>query len=99
VRERRLGDLAIQLATLSSELRPDEAPEASREGTYLQRLAFRQGERTIVLRTADVIWVEAEDYYVRIHASRGRQLVRTPLAALEASLLPRSSVRRSGRIR
>jgi two-component system, LytTR family, response regulator len=85
VRERRLGALANQLATLSSELRPDE-PEHRSEASYLQRLSFKHGERTIVLRATEMIWIEAEDYYVRIHSSRGRHLVRTPLAVLEARL-------------
>ena len=89
VRERRLGALANQLATLSAELRPDgEPPEARSEGAYLQRLSFKTGERTIVLRTTEVLWIEAEDYYVRIHSSRGRHLVRVPLAELEARLDP-----------
>ena len=89
VRERRLGDLATQLASLSSELKAeDEPPENKTDGMYLQRLSFKHGERTIVLRTAEVVWIEAEDYYVRVHSSRGRHLLRTPLAVLEARLDP-----------
>ena len=38
-------------------------------------------------------WIEAEDYYVRIHSDRGRHLVRTPLATLEARLNPRDFLR------
>ena len=94
VRERRLGRLANQLATLSSELRPDDEPsDPSREDAYLQRLSFKHGERTIVVRATDIMWIEAEDYYVRIHSSRGRHLVRTPLAVLEARLDPREFLR------
>jgi two-component system LytT family response regulator len=94
VRERRLGALANQLATLSSELRPDDDPsEARSQAAYLQRLSFKHGERTIVLRISEVIWIEAEDYYVRIHSSRGRHLVRTPLAVLEARLDPEQFLR------
>lgn len=89
VRERRLGALATQLATLSSELKPGEASAETSEPTaFLQRLSFKHGEKTIVLRAAEVMWIEAEDYYVRIHSARGRHLVRTPLAVLEARLDP-----------
>jgi two-component system, LytTR family, response regulator len=89
VRERRLGDLANKLATLSSELRPDDQPpERKSDGTYLQRLSFRQGDRTIVVKAAELIWIEAEDYYVRIHSCRGRHLVRTALTTLDAQLDP-----------
>jgi two-component system, LytTR family, response regulator len=94
VRERRMGALASQLATLSLEFRAteEELSKHADEG-YLKRLAFKQDDRTIVLKTADVVWIEAEDYYVRIHARRGRHLVRTSLALLETRLDPRNFVR------
>ena len=94
VRERRLGQLANQLATLSSELRPDaDQPSSKGEEGFLQRLSFKHDERTIVLKMAEVIWIEAEDYYVRIHSKRGRHLVRTALATLEERLDPRDFLR------
>jgi two-component system LytT family response regulator len=85
VRERRLGALANQLATLSLEFRQPPA--------HLTRLAFKQDDRTIVLKTTDVVWIEAEDYYVRIHAKSGRHLVRASLASLETRLDPRTFLR------
>ena len=94
VRERRLGELANKLATLSSELRPDDHPQEQKsDGDYLQRLSFRDGDRTVVIKTAELMWIEAEDYYVRIHSSRGRHLVRTPLTTLEGRLDPRQFLR------
>jgi two-component system LytT family response regulator len=95
VRERRLGALAHQLATVSSELlRPEDEQEApQKESAYAERLSFKHNERTIVIKTAEVSWIEAEDYYVRIHSDRGRHLVRTPLATLEARLNPREFLR------
>jgi two-component system, LytTR family, response regulator len=94
VRERRMGELASRLATLSLECRAadDELSKSPEEG-YLKRLAFKHEDRTIVLKTSDVVWIEAEDYYVRIHARRGRHLVRTSLASLEARLDPRNFLR------
>ena len=93
VRERRLGELANQLATLSSELRPDEDVLAKGEGTYLKRLAFKDADRTVVLKTSEVIWIEAEDYYVRVHSKRGRHLVRASLNSLEERLDPADFLR------
>jgi two-component system, LytTR family, response regulator len=95
VRERRLGALANQLATLSSELRPDDSENdvTKSESAYADRVSFKHADRTIVVQTSDVNWIEAEDYYVRIHATRGRHLVRTPLATLEARLNPRDFLR------
>jgi two-component system LytT family response regulator len=94
VRERRLGELASQLATLSSELRPAEGELAkSPESGYLKRLAFKHNERSIVLKTSDIVWIEAEDYYVRVHAKQGRHMVRASLASLEERLDPQSFLR------
>lgn len=95
VRERYLGGLASQIATVSAELnsidgpvpRPDGAPQ------FLEQLSFREGDRTVVLQVADVVWIQAEDYYVLIHSKRGRHMVRATLTSLEHRLDPRSFLR------
>lgn len=88
VRERRLGVLANQVASLSAEL--TGVKDAPRESTptYAPRLAFKTGDRAIVLKAEEIIWLEAEDYYVLVHSTRGRHLVRMPLASLEEKLDP-----------
>jgi two-component system, LytTR family, response regulator len=48
---------------------------------------------TIVVDLADIEWIEAEDYYVRIHTGTTRHLLRDSLAALERRLDPRQFVR------
>jgi two-component system LytT family response regulator len=94
VRQRRLGELANQVALLSSELRPGAGElSPAGESTYLKRLAFKEHDRTVVLKTDDVVWIESEDYYVRIHSRRGRHLVRVSLASLEERLDPREFLR------
>lgn len=89
VRERRLGELASQVASLSAEM-AGAKDGAERESTshYPARLAFKSGERAIVLRPEEIVWVEAEDYYVLVHSTRGRHLVRMPLASIEERLDP-----------
>lgn len=94
VRQRRLGQLADQLATLSSELRgSDDPPPKPADGSYLKRLAFKHDGKTVVLKTSEVVWIEAEDYYVKIHSTLGRHLVRATLASLEARLDPHEFLR------
>ena len=90
VRERRLGMLATQLASLSAELRHEEGESARPPvgDKYLQRLALKEGERSAVVKAADIIWIEAEDYYVLIHSKQGRHMVRASLASLEQRLDP-----------
>jgi two-component system LytT family response regulator len=93
VRERRLGELAHQMAGVAAELQSAEGREASGSAHYLQRLSIKQGERTIVLRAEEIVWIEAQDYCVTVHSTRGNHLVRASLASLEARLAPDNFVR------
>jgi two-component system LytT family response regulator len=94
VQERRLGGLAAQMATLAAEMNPDEHARLNGGApAYLERLSFRAGDRSVVLKTAEVIWIEAEDYYVLIHSKRGRHMVRATLSSLEQRLDPRTFLR------
>jgi two-component system, LytTR family, response regulator len=93
VRERRLGELATQVATLSAELHHEEPPRSPDEPGYLQRFAFKDGERSVLLKAAEIIWIEADDYYVLVHSKQGRHLVRTSLALLEQRLDPQRFLR------
>jgi two-component system LytT family response regulator len=95
IRERRLGDLAQELSSLSAN-RADRSPDGAGHGggrQFLQRLAFKVGDRSVVLKTAEIHWIEAEDYYVLLHTARGRHLVRVSMASLEAELDPAVFVR------
>ena len=96
VRERRLGALANQVASLSAELsgvKDVSTAKGAAPATYAPRLAFKVGDRAVVLKTEEIVWIEAEDYYVLVHSTRGRHLVRVPLATLEERLDPRHFVR------
>ena len=81
-RERRLGQLASEIADGAGEARD-----------YLTRLSLKLGDRTLVVSEDDVIWVEAQDYCVMVHSTRGRHLLRASLASFEARLDPARFVR------
>lgn len=86
VRERRLGELATQVASVAAEL--GHAGEVAHGVPYVDRLALRDGDRSTILSTREIVWIEAEDYYVLIHSKRGRHLLRATLASLEERLDP-----------
>ena len=56
------------------------------EGLGESHLTVRDGSRTFVVAYDDIIWFEAEDYYVRIHTRRERLLVRLSLKRLAHEL-------------
>jgi two-component system LytT family response regulator len=57
---------------------------------YLTRLIVRDREQAIVLPVTELEWIEAETYYVRLHATGARpRLLRERMSVLEARLDPR----------
>ncbi len=97
VRERRLGALANQAPSLPAELSDARDGQAARQEpvtpAYAARLVFKVGDRAVVLKPEELVWIEAEDYYVLVHSTRGRHLVRVPLASLEERLDPQFFIR------
>ena len=92
VRERRLGRLAEQVASVSSEFRGG-APASAGSNEILTRLIVKSGDRTLTIRVSEILWIEAEDYYARVHTTHGRYLQRLALSSLETRLDPRQFVR------
>jgi two-component system, LytTR family, response regulator len=82
LRERTFASMAGRL----SELLAATAPERL-------QLVVRDGGRTIVIPYNDIVWIEAEDYCVRIHMRHRTLLVRESLRALEDALDRRRFVR------
>src|SRR3982751_4930514 len=89
VRERRLGELASELASGSTGPRAVEAPSDA----YLTRLPYRDNDRSRFIKTSDIVLIEAEDYYVRVHAKSGRHMLRVTLTHLEERLDPKVFLR------
>ena len=83
------ASLVRSLATLAD--RADAHAPPRRD--YLDRLLVSSGNRSVSVRVADVSWIEADDYYARLHTDRGSFLVRRSLTALEGRLDPVRFVR------
>jgi two-component system LytT family response regulator len=60
---------------------------------YLERLVVRSGGRILILRVADIDWIEAASNYVRLHSGGKEFLLRETMTALEAKLDPMDFVR------
>lgn len=106
VRQRRAGDLGQQLAALlgggspapptppqcGSERASEAAGTASADGT-MDRLMVPTAKGTVFIRAEEIDWVEADDYYVRLHVGGRSYLIRETMQKLEARLDPRRFVR------
>lgn len=60
-------------------------PQAQR---YLTRLMVKTTGRVIFLKTEEIDWIEAYDYYVRLHSGGKAHLVRQTMSELETALDP-----------
>jgi two-component system, LytTR family, response regulator len=79
------GETEQRLARLLDGLRSPEP--------YLDRVLVRKGQKSLLLRTEDVDWVEAAENYVVLHSSGEAFMIRGTLQELEARLDPRRFAR------
>jgi two-component system LytT family response regulator len=88
VRRGRTEEIARKLAAVLGAVAPPPAPPEARPASHLSRIAIRSAQRVTFVPVADVDWIEAEDYYVAIHAGGKAHLLRESMRDLEAQLDP-----------
>lgn len=95
LRRARDGDLAERLAALLAAYESRSPPAVLPEGatTPLSRVLVKEGDRVFFLPVEEIEWIEAADYYARIHAGERAHLVRETMSALESQLDPARFVR------
>jgi two-component system LytT family response regulator len=67
--------------------------EAEATGSPAARIVVREGGRVHIVEVDDIDWIEAEDYYVELHASGRTLLLRQSMRELEEQLLGTRLVR------
>jgi two-component system LytT family response regulator len=89
VRHAHAGELSRRLVELlektDSPAKPALAPAPS---PFSDRLVVKSGGRVVFLRTDEIDWVEAADYYVKLHSAGKTHLLRETMNALEDRLDP-----------
>jgi two-component system LytT family response regulator len=86
VYQRRLGAAAQQLGGLagSGGTREGDAPATTER--FLTRILVRSAGRTRFVTVADIDWIEAADYYSKLHVGGQVHLVRETMTVLEQKL-------------
>jgi two-component system LytT family response regulator len=68
---------------------PPDGESVEAQAPYLTRLIIRNRDQVTIVPTSELEWIEAETYYVRIHATRARpRLLRERMSVLERRLDP-----------
>jgi two-component system LytT family response regulator len=60
---------------------------------FTQRFMVRSAGRVVFLKAEEIDWIEAADYYARLHAGANAYLIRESMNDLEATLDPDAFVR------
>ncbi len=87
----RDGAYARQFAEAVASLTRSGALPADRPGS--DRLAIPAGDRVMLIRLADIDWIQACDNYVSIHVGKKSWLLRETLSALDERLTPKGFAR------
>lgn len=72
---------------------PDAARRREDDGEYLERLVVKRAGRVFFVDVEDIDWIEAADYYVRLHVGEDSHLLRMTMKEMESSLDPESFFR------
>ena len=94
VATRALAAAHIRLTqAISGSLSDSLSDSLSESGRYLTRISARVGEKLVVVKLADVSWIEADGDYMRVHSKGRTLLVRMTMRELERRLDPAVFVR------
>jgi two-component system LytT family response regulator len=91
IRDDEVGQLSQRLLGLLETRSRGEFPARGTPAAgqaYLTRLVVKNAGRVIFVRVDEIDWIEAADYYVRLHVARKSHLLRETMSALDDQLDP-----------
>jgi two-component system LytT family response regulator len=89
IRQKKVTEISQRLVALLDSQKQEKTPAPPEPGKYLTRLVVKSGGRVFFLKTAEIDWIEAADYYVYLHVGGKSHLLRETMNALEKQLDPR----------
>lgn len=90
----RAGQRVREAKALEEKLGCADSGEIPDAPQHLTRFVVRDRDGSVVVPVAEIDWIEADTYYVRLHLSDGRsRLLRDRMAVLEARLDPKAFFR------
>jgi len=80
IRQHQGGDLDQRLRVLLDEM--------SGRRSYLQRMVVPAGHRSVLVKTDDIDWIEADRNYMRLHVGGETHMLREKMSSIESALDP-----------
>ena len=94
VRQQKVNEISQRLVALLDQTgTPEPTADASDEASYLTRLVVKTGGRVFFINVEEIDWIEAADYYVRLHVGDKAHLLRETMSNLERRLDPQHFLR------
>jgi two-component system LytT family response regulator len=106
VRQRRAGEIIEQFAAVIDDSLDEQeqrtttgasvataAPAEPPTPRHADRIMVRTTNQVVFVRVQDVDWIEADDYYAKLHVGGRAYLIRETMQSLESRLDPRRFVR------
>ncbi|MFL5537814.1 MAG: LytR/AlgR family response regulator transcription factor [Longimicrobiaceae bacterium] len=89
VRNAEAGELGRRLMRLvERQGAPADAAPSTEPARHATRLVVKSAGRTVFVRVDEVDWIEADDYYAKLHVAGKTHLLRETMGSLEARLDP-----------
>jgi two-component system LytT family response regulator len=90
--QREIKQLSQKLFALLEDRVGNLSTATGRQG-YLNRLMVKSAGRVFFLKTEEIDWIEADNYYAKLHTGRKSHLLRETMNDLEAKLDPEKFLR------
>lgn len=91
IEQRQLDQLSLKLLALLDDR--ERSLDGNPAQPYLSRLMVKLANRVILLKVAEIDWIEADGNYAKLHVGRKAHLLREKMHDLEAQLNPKKFVR------
>jgi two-component system LytT family response regulator len=91
IEQREINQLSKRLVRLLEDR--DAQANKTRATGYLSRLMVKSASRVFFLKADEIDWIEAADYYVKLHVGRKSHLLRESMSDMEARLDPEKFLR------
>ncbi len=88
IRQKQVNEASQRLVALLDSQKLGREHATSDNSVYLTRLVIKTGGRVFFLKTSEIDWIEAADYYVYLHAGGKSHLLRETMNTLEKQLDP-----------
>lgn len=93
IEQREINNLSRKLFALLEDREAVSRAAQPERASYLTRMMIKSASRVFFLKTDEIDWIGADDYYVKLHVGRKVHMLRETMNELETKLDPEKFLR------